>query len=143
VLKGKPIPSVSALVESMFMAELDSLLLTAGHDLDSITGLVSLGASSGSERYTLLRGVEQQLKAGDMYMADALGVISSVIYGPDRRTQITPATRNVLFTVYAPAGIDEQAVGAHLNLIESHVRCVAADSVTTLSEVYVAPAREF
>ena len=32
--KGKPVPRVAALVESMFIAELRNRLLTAGHDLD-------------------------------------------------------------------------------------------------------------
>ena len=36
VWKGKSIPSVSALVEAMFMAELKNMLLTAGHDLDTL-----------------------------------------------------------------------------------------------------------
>src|SRR5215211_604601 len=34
--KGKSIPSVSSLVEAMFMAEVKNLLLTAGHDLDTL-----------------------------------------------------------------------------------------------------------
>ncbi len=138
VLKGKPIPGIAALVEAMFMSELEDLLLTAGHDLDTLAGVVTLNVSSGSERYTLLRGEEQQLKAGDMYMADEMGVISSVIYGPDQRTQITPATRNVLFAVYAPPGIGEQAVREHLDRIEANVRCIAPDSIVTLSEAVTA-----
>jgi DNA/RNA-binding domain of Phe-tRNA-synthetase-like protein len=36
VLKGKSIPGVAALVESMFMAEMQDLLLTAGSDLDRL-----------------------------------------------------------------------------------------------------------
>src|SRR5262245_66561575 len=35
-LKGKPIPSRAALVEAMFIAELESLILTAGHDLSIV-----------------------------------------------------------------------------------------------------------
>ncbi len=34
--KGRDIPSVASLVEAMFMAELESLILTAGHDLDTL-----------------------------------------------------------------------------------------------------------
>ncbi|HEY3341815.1 MAG TPA: hypothetical protein VGK81_07345, partial [Anaerolineae bacterium] len=60
VQKGKAIPSVAALVEAMFMAELDDLLLTAGHDLDSIVEPVTLDASTGREQYELLRGQAQQ-----------------------------------------------------------------------------------
>jgi DNA/RNA-binding domain of Phe-tRNA-synthetase-like protein len=56
VLKGKAIPSVAALVESMFMAEMQDLLLTAGHDLDVLQLPLRLEVATGSENYTLLRG---------------------------------------------------------------------------------------
>ena len=41
-LKDKPLPRVAALVEAMFMAELQSQLLTAGHDLDTLQLPVSV-----------------------------------------------------------------------------------------------------
>jgi DNA/RNA-binding domain of Phe-tRNA-synthetase-like protein len=87
VLKGKAIPSVAALVESMFMAEMQDLLLTAGHDLDVLQLPLTLDVATGSERYTLLRGDDQILKPGDMMIRDQNGIISSIIYGPDQRTQ--------------------------------------------------------
>src|ERR671924_2050051 len=70
VLKGKSIPSVAALVESMFMAEMQDLLLTAGHDLDALQLPLILDVATGNERYVLLRGEEQDLKAGDMMIRD-------------------------------------------------------------------------
>ena len=136
VFKGKAIPSVAALVEAMFMAEVKNGLLTAGHDLDRLQLPVTVGVAGGAERYTLLRGQAQGLKAGDMLMADRAGVISSIVYGPDERTQITAATRNVLFTVYAPAGIDAQAVQAHLRDIRDSVLIIApAAQVQTLQVI--------
>ena len=60
-----------------------------------------------------------------MLMADRAGVISSIVYGPDERSQITAATRNVVFAVYAPAGIDPRAVQAHLRDIRDYVLIVA------------------
>ncbi len=56
VLKGKSFPQISPLVDAMFMAELDSLLLTAGHDLASIRGPVRLDTAAGQETYTRLQG---------------------------------------------------------------------------------------
>ncbi|MGE5462908.1 MAG: phenylalanine--tRNA ligase beta subunit-related protein [Syntrophothermus sp.] len=119
--KGKSIPSVSALVEAMFMAEIKNILLTAGHDLDILSLPLTLDVSKGTERYTLMRGEEQTLKPGDMMISDREGILSSIIYGPDRRTQITAGTRNVLFTVYAPRGIEEQAVEKHLQDIRDFI----------------------
>src|SRR5512136_23827 len=135
-LKGKSIPRVAALVEAMFVAELKNLLLTAGHDLEAVRLPVTLDVANGSEIFTMLNGREQLLKAGDMMMADSQSIISSVLYGPDQRTRITPATRRVLFTVYAPAGIGEPLLRQHLRDIESNVRLIAPEAETGLLEVY-------
>jgi DNA/RNA-binding domain of Phe-tRNA-synthetase-like protein len=136
VLKGKSIPSVAALVEAMFMAEMQDLLLTAGHDLDLLQRPLTLDIATGTEQYVLLRGEEQTLKAGDMMIHDREGVISSIIYGPDRRTQITSDTRNVIFTVYAPPGIHEQTVADHLEHIEEQVKIFAPQAQVELRNVY-------
>jgi DNA/RNA-binding domain of Phe-tRNA-synthetase-like protein len=136
VLKGKSIPGVAALVESMFMAEMQDLLLTAGHDLDSLQLPLTLDIAAGTEEYALLRGEQQILKAGDMLIRDREGVISSIIYGPDQRTQITPETRNVVFTVYAPPGIDEQAVTEHLQHIQENVMVFAPQAHVELLKVF-------
>jgi len=135
VHKGKTIPRVAALVEAMFMAELKNQLLTAGHDLDSLEIPVGVDVASGNESYVRMVGREQILKAGDMMISDARGVISSVVYGPDRRTRITPRTRRVLFTVYAPPGIDGEAVRLHLEDIRANVLVVSPDAHTDTIEV--------
>ncbi len=83
------------------------MLLTAGHDLDKLHLPLVLDVSTGDETYTLMRGTEQQLKAGDMYIRDGQGILSDVIYGPDKRSSIDPNTRNAIYTVYAPAGIPQ------------------------------------
>jgi DNA/RNA-binding domain of Phe-tRNA-synthetase-like protein len=136
VLKGKSIPSVAALVESMFMAEMQDLLLTAGHDLDRLHLPLTLDVATGTEQYTLLRGEEQTLKPGDMTIRDQMGIVSSVIYGPDQRTQITPETRNVIFTVYAPAGIDEKTVADHLEHIRENVLIFASQAQVEVLKLY-------
>jgi DNA/RNA-binding domain of Phe-tRNA-synthetase-like protein len=134
--KGKAIPSVAGLVEAMFMAEVKNQLLTAGHDLDRLHLPLTLDVATGSEQYTLLRGQEQALKAGDMLIADRDGVISSIVYGPDQRTPIAPATRNVLFTVYAPPGITEQAVESHLQDIRDNVLLVSPEAQVQMLQVF-------
>jgi DNA/RNA-binding domain of Phe-tRNA-synthetase-like protein len=136
VFKGKSLPDVAGLVEAMFMAELEDLLLTAGHDLDALALPLTLAAANGDEVYTLLRGEEQTLKPGDMFIRDGEGVISSVIYGPDLRTRIRPETKNAVFTAYAPAGISAAAVKSHLEHIRENVLCFSPDAVTEMLEVF-------
>ena len=138
VFKDKPIPRVAALVECMFMSELKNLLLTAGHDGDSLALPLQLDVASGEELYTLYNGHEQNLKPGDMYIADEQGVISSVIYGPDERTRIRPETQRAVFTVYAPPGIGGGAVREHLRDMEANIRLVAPQVNTETMEVFAA-----
>jgi len=135
-LRHQPIVSVAALVEAMLMAELESLLLTAGHDLEAVQEPIRVDVAEGREQYTQLNGNEQVLKAGDMFIADAEGVISSIIYGPDRRTRIKSTTQQVLFTTYAPPGITREAVQQHLRDIRAYVLLVAPEAETGLLHVY-------
>lgn len=136
LFKGKSIPNVAALVEAMFMAEMDDLLLTAGHDLNTLQLPLTLDAAQGTETYTLMRGDPQAPKAGDMMISDEAGIISTIIYGPDGRTQITPETRNAIFTVYAPPGIDAGIVKGHLRGIQENVQVIAPNAQVDLLKVF-------
>lgn len=135
-LKGRPMPSASPVVNAMFMAEMSSLLLTAGHDLGAIQPPLTLDVAQGTESYVLLRGEAQTPKAGDMMISDGQGIVSSILYGPDQRTQITAQTRNAVFTVYAPAGIGGQIIEQHLAGILSNVRAVAPNAKVDLLGLY-------
>jgi DNA/RNA-binding domain of Phe-tRNA-synthetase-like protein len=136
IFKGKSIPRVAALVEAMFLTELRNMLLTAGHNMAAVLAPVQLDVAKGTETYVKMNGQEQQLKAQDMIISDREGVISSVIYGPDKRTRITPSTQEVLFTTYAPPGVGEQPVRQHLEGLEANVRIIAPDARVELMDVF-------
>ncbi len=138
--KGKPIPPVAALVEAMFIAELRNLILTAGHDLDAVAPPVRLDVGTGAERFTTPTGTETAVKPGDMYMADARGVLSAVITGPAAYARIAPETTAVLFAAYAPPGVAPALMASHLADIEANVRLVSPNAVTLASQVVVAGA---
>ena len=124
-LKGRSIGGGPPLVTAGFMAELQSQLLTATHDLDTLRQPLRLCAAAGDERYTALNGEELQAKPGDMLMADAGGPICTVIAGQSRASSVQADTRRALFVVYAPAGIATDAIQRHLDEIEALVRLLA------------------
>ena len=138
IFKGKSIPSVTPLVEAMFMAELKNGLLTAGHDLGQVQGTLTLDTANGEETYVLINGKEQMLKVQDMFLRDDVGVLSSVIYGPDQRTRIVSETKNAVFTVYAPEGVSRKTVEQHLEDIYSYVRLAAPQALRREQIVYEA-----
>ena len=129
VIKGKPIFSPSALVTCMFMAELKTGLLTAAHDFDALDLPLTAEIAAGEETYQKLNGTEQQLKTGDLYIRDQQGILSSVIYGPDQRTQILPDTINSIFTTYGPPGISASQIEGQLEILEGYIRLFAPKAV--------------
>ena len=73
-----------------------------------------------------------------MFIHNDLGVLSSIIYGPDDRTPITSSTKRVLYTVYAPAGIPEGSLRAHLEDLEKFVLAVSPAAKVDHAEVFFA-----
>lgn len=138
-LAGKPIPSRAALVEAMFMAELKNLILTAAHDLEALALPVRADVTREDDRHVSATGKERVLDRGDMMMVDGEGLLSSVLHGPAQRGRVTPQTRQALFAVYAPAGVDQSAVRRHLEDIRANVLLVAPTAETELSATLSAP----
>ena len=136
--KNKPIPQTGPLVQAVFMAEMNSFLLTAGHDLDQIHGSIKLDVSKGNERYTPLRGEEVTCKRDDMVMSDSQSAICSVIRGQDKRTMITQNTDNVLYVVYVPPGILAKAIEDHLTDLTENVLLVSPQAQIDFQHVYYA-----
>jgi DNA/RNA-binding domain of Phe-tRNA-synthetase-like protein len=137
-LKGRKLRANGSLVLAMFAAELQDLLLTAGHDLAAVSGELTVDMAIGGERYTGLGGRDLALQPGDMYICDEAGVLSSILYGPDDRTQIRPTTRQAVFCVYGPAGIEPDAMARHLDEIASNARLIAPGATVIHQQVYTA-----
>jgi DNA/RNA-binding domain of Phe-tRNA-synthetase-like protein len=127
VLKGKALPAVSPAVDANFMAELETLILTAGHDAGKLSGPIVFDVSGDDDHMTQMNGTSRTLQAGDMIMRDADGISCSIIYGQDARSPITPDTTQVLYVAYAPAGVSAATVERQLQEIEANVRLCSAD----------------
>ncbi len=134
--KDRPIPARICAVTAMFLAELRHGLVVAGHDLEKLTAPLLLGASVGGETYTNLGGKPCVLPAGDMFLRDARGILSSVLQGPERDSPIGPGTRSALFTIYAPAGLPEGRLEAQL---QDLARFLGSFSVGVQLETAIAP----
>lgn len=122
VLKGKNLPDVSPLVDSNFIAEVETFILTAGHDVARLQEPVAIDVSREGDQITQMNGVTKALRAGDMMMRDANGISCSIIYGQDNRSPIAPETCHVLYVAYAPAGIAPEIADTQLEKIEENIR---------------------
>ena len=115
LFKGKDVPLVSPIVQSMFMAELKNHFLTSVHDYSKIVGDLYLGCTNGNELFTMFNGEQKQLKEHDLYIRDSKDLISNVLNGMDERTKVMADTRTALYTVYVPFMVEDEEVMRHLN----------------------------
>jgi DNA/RNA-binding domain of Phe-tRNA-synthetase-like protein len=138
VLKGKQLPNVSPLVDANFVAEVHTMVLTAGHDVEKLEGALSIDVSRDGDRFTQMSGTPKELLAGDMIMRDPKGICCSILYGQDNRSPISGQTSHVLYVSYAPAGVPAEAVEAQLRAIDENVRLVSPHAVREQQHVLVA-----
>ena len=129
VLKGKQLPAVSPAVDANFMAELESLVLTAGHDVGRLRPPIVIDVSSPGDVMVQMSGTQKEIRPGDMIMRDADGIACSIIYGQDARSPISTASSRVLYVVYAPAGVARDAIDDQLDRIIAYVRLATPAAV--------------
>lgn len=121
-LKGKSLPNVSPLVDSNFVAEVETLVLTAAHDAAKLQGSISIDVSRDGDQIAQMNGATKAIRAGDMIMRDADGVCCSILYGQDDRSPISSETSRLLYVAYAPVGVPEETVDAQLRKIVENIR---------------------
>ena len=73
-LKDKSLPNVSLLVDVNFAAELETLILTAGHDVAKLTSPVVIDVAREGDEITQMNGKRKDVPVRDMLMRDAGGV---------------------------------------------------------------------
>jgi DNA/RNA-binding domain of Phe-tRNA-synthetase-like protein len=135
VLKGKNLPNVSPLVDSNFTAEVDTLVLTAGHDVSKMHGSISIDVSREGDQITQMSGETKAIRAGDMIMRDANRICCSIIYGQDILSPISSGTAHVLYVAYAPAGVPVETVDLQLRKIEENIRLFSPTAVLERHEL--------
>ncbi len=124
-LRGQNLPDVSPLVDANYTAEVETLVLTAGHDVDKLAGPVVMDIARSGDMLAQMSGPQRAIQPGDMVMRDQEGICCTILYGQDNRSPITAETRQVLYVAYCPAGVPRQAVEAQLTQIEEYVRLFA------------------
>jgi DNA/RNA-binding domain of Phe-tRNA-synthetase-like protein len=135
VLKGKNLPDVCPLVDANFTAEVETLILTAGHDAAKLHGPILMDVSREGDHFIQMNGTSKAIPAGDMIMRDADDISCSIIYGQDNRSPISSETSHVLYVAYAPAGVPAEAVEAHLRKVEENIRLFSPTVIVELHQL--------
>src|SRR5437667_10311370 len=70
VLKGKHLPDVSPAVDANFMAEVETLILTAGHDSQQLRRPIVIDVSGESEQMKQMNGAPKTIQSDDTNLRD-------------------------------------------------------------------------
>ncbi|MEJ2707887.1 MAG: phenylalanine--tRNA ligase beta subunit-related protein [Anaerolineales bacterium] len=136
--KGKKLPNVSPLVDANFMAEVETFVLTAGHDVAKLRGEIAIDVAHEGDHITQMNGSDKSIYAGDMIMRDKEGICCSILYGQDNRSPIMPETEHVLYVAYAPGGVPREAVEKQLLKIEENVRLFSTEAIVEQRRLLIA-----
>ena len=138
LLKGKALPNVSPLVDSNFIAEVETFILTAGHDVARLQEPITIDLSHEGDVLSHMKGGDKALPPGDMLMRDAHGVCCTIIYGQDDTSPITPQTTHVLYVAYAPPGVPSDSVDLQLRRITDNLRLISSTAVVEQHQLLTA-----
>lgn len=116
MVRRKGLPSGSALVQALLLAEMSTGLLMGAQDAAAIQGELVYDLASAEESFKGMRGTVQ-CREGEIVLRDAEGIIASLFQGPDHRTRLAKATRDVIFFVFAVPEIDLQQVQEAIDTI--------------------------
>jgi DNA/RNA-binding domain of Phe-tRNA-synthetase-like protein len=127
--KDKNLPDVCPLVDAAYISEMETFVLTAGHDVDRLQPPTLIDVSHEDEQMIQMDGTVKVIRAGDMIMRNAEGISCSILYGQCKHSPITAETAHVLYVAYAPSGVTKETVEAHLSGIEANIRLFSPNAV--------------
>ncbi|HEY2914033.1 MAG TPA: phenylalanine--tRNA ligase beta subunit-related protein [Candidatus Angelobacter sp.] len=126
MVRSKGLPSRSALVKALLLAEMSTGLLMGAQDAAAIQGELVYDLASAGETFKGMRGTVQ-CREGEIVLRDAEGIIASLFQGPDHRTRLAKATRDVIFFVFAVPGINTEQIREGTDTIRELFKTSAVD----------------
>ena len=131
IANGKSIKSVNFIVDSVMIAELRNALLLGVHDVDRIKEDVILDAAVEGESFMGIGNQPVITRQNEVVLRDHAGIWASYTQGPDARTVVDAATRNVIilgfFTPETPREAILQGIGDAVELLSRIARGEAGE----------------
>jgi DNA/RNA-binding domain of Phe-tRNA-synthetase-like protein len=110
ISNGKSIKPVNFIVDSVMIAELKNTLLLGVHDVDRIQGDIMLDVASEGERFVGIGNRSVMVRQNEVVLRDDSGIWASYTQGPDARTVVGAATRNIILLGFFTPEITREAM---------------------------------
>jgi len=129
ISNGKSIKPVNFIVDSVMIAELKNALLLGVHDVDRIQGDIILDVASEGERFVGIGNRSVVTRQNEVVLRDDAGIWASYTQGPDARTVVDAATRNIiLLGFFTPESTREAMLQGMRDAVELLLRVAKGEA---------------
>jgi len=109
-------PIVNLYIDTHILAEMCHGILMAIQDLDRFHGEWKLDLAQEGETFQGVSGKMIRCKEDEIVLRDREGMVCSLFQGPDFKTRVEPASKNIVVYVFTAPGIIEEHVSNGLQL---------------------------
>jgi DNA/RNA-binding domain of Phe-tRNA-synthetase-like protein len=109
-------PIVNLYIDTHILAEMCHGILMAIQDLDRFHGEWKLDLAQEGETFQGVSGKMIRCKEDEIVLRDREGMVCSLFQGPDFKTRVEPASKNIVVYVFTAPGILEEHVSNGLQL---------------------------
>ena len=107
-------PIINLYIDAHIIAEMCHGILMAIQDLDRFQGGWRLDLAREGETYQAISGRNLPCKEQEIVLRDEKETVCSLFQGPDSRTKVDKASRNIVVYVFTAPGIEEEHVSKGL-----------------------------
>ena len=109
-------PIVNLYIDTHIIAEMYHGILMAIQDLDRFQGEWKLDLAQEGETFQGVSGKMIRCKEDEIVLRDEEGIACSLFQGPDFKTRVEPASKNIVVYIFTAPGIQEDHVSNGLQL---------------------------
>jgi DNA/RNA-binding domain of Phe-tRNA-synthetase-like protein len=113
---GMGFPIVNLYIDTHIIAEMCHGILMAIQDLDRFQGEWKLDLAQEGETFQGVSGKMIRCKEDEIVLRDGKGIVCSLFQGPDFKTRVEPASKNIVVYVFTAPGILDEHVSNGLQL---------------------------
>ncbi len=113
---GMGFPIVNLYIDAHIIAEMYHGILMAIQDLDRFQGEWRLDLAREGETFQAVSGKMIRCKEDEIVLRDGEGMVCSLFQGPDFKTRVEPASKNIVVYVFMAPGIQEEHVSDGLRI---------------------------
>ena len=110
-------PIVNLYIDAHIIAEMCHGILMAIQDLDRFRGAWTLDLAREGETFQGVSGKVVLCKDGEIVLRDEGGIVCTLFQGPDAKTKVDSASKNIVIYVFSAPGVEEDPISNGLQLV--------------------------